>query len=189
MPQGGIVFRNFLQFLVSQPQEATIIVVAALCGLFVTSFVGYTWWRKRHAHHPYVTTPVAPPVIRNTTHEALEDAMAGYIMMTGVILRREPHDVKVGTIVERLLRLAENDKRHRLNFVSEAIRYAGQHHIGSSAFMQCPREVLTEAVRANLGALHQWGAEGNNVIEYALGVQEGAKYFGAEPSDGAALLR
>lgn len=171
---------GFLQFLL---EHRVAVVVIALVGLGAIVVLCAAAWRAL-TRRP--SEPLQPPqsfhvAPQTDPRERLHNQLVEFVKLaSGTLLQDQMTSPEM--IVEKLLDIARADTRYRVVYVGYAFRFARQHTMGTAYFTRCSKDVLEEAIIANLGFLHDWGHDGNVIVEHGLKRDQAQVLRAAEPA-------
>lgn len=171
---------GFLEWLVEYRIAVIFALMMALAT--VTLICVFVWRMLRRRPGETLETPpafhVAPPI---DPKERVHSQLVEFVKLASNTLLQDQL-TSPEMIVEKLLDLARADVRFRALYVGYAFRFARQHNLGAGYFTRCSREVLEEAIIANLGFLHEWGHDGNVIVEHGLRREQAQMMRAAEPA-------
>lgn len=180
-PVGGMGMEGLLQLILTYPVGVAVVTVFLAIVSLVLCLVTWSAVRRRSSGEPLpMPQPfhVAPPIDpRERVHSQLLEFVK---LASGTLLQDQVTTPEM--IVEKLLELARADVRYRGVYVGYAFRFARQHTLGTSYFTRCSKDVLEEAIIANLGFLHEWGHDGNVIVEHGLRREQAQILRAAEPA-------
>lgn len=157
---------NILRFLIDYREAVIFVGMGGVIVVLLTMIIVQRIRMRRPEVPIEVPKVLRPPKPLDPTVR-VHDLLVDYVQMVGSTLLQD-RMTSPDVIVEKLLELAKIDPRSRVTYVCQAFRFARIHNLGTSYFTKCPRPVLEDAILADLGFLHDWGHDGNIIVEHGL---------------------